>query len=68
MSTWISSSSSFILCLRLASQTLHRLMLLSSRISRLRIARGGMKADPQDKNYWRMPGPPLEAEPIRDSI
>lgn len=48
---------------------LHRLMLLSSTYQQAsEMRRDGMKADPQDKWYWRMPVRRLEAEPIRDSI
>ena len=48
---------------------LHRLMLLSSTYQQASDMReDGMKADPQDKYYWRMPVRRLEAEPIRDSI
>ncbi len=48
---------------------LHRLMLLSSTYQQASDMREeGMKADAQDKYYWRMPVRRLEAEPIRDSI
>ena len=48
---------------------LHRLMLLSSTYQQASDMReDGMKADAQDKYYWRMPVRRLEAEPIRDSI
>lgn len=59
--------SSFAMQWRL--KPLHRLMLLSSTYQQASDMRDdGMKADAQDKYYWRMPTRRLEAEPIRDTI
>ncbi len=66
-SSLITHHSSFAMQWRL--KPLHRLMLLSSTYQQASDMRdAGMKADPQDKYYWRMPVRRLEGEPIRDTI
>jgi cytochrome c553 len=48
---------------------IHRLMLLSATYQQSSAVREtAMKADPQDRLYWRMPVRRLEAEAVRDSI